>query len=89
MEAMLDELGLPRDRETGQKLIRRSVSQLARPRIGEERWRQGEIMLGHQKASTSDIYAVRPAQPRYRPGSNRGHHRWDRSHRAGRLAPST
>ena len=58
MEAMLDELGLPRDRETGQKLIRRSVSQLARPRIGEERWRQGEIMLGHQKASTSDIYAL-------------------------------
>lgn len=57
-EAMLDELGLPRDRETGLKLIRRSVSQLARPRIGEERWRQGQIMLGHQKASTSDIYAL-------------------------------
>ena len=57
-EAMLLELGLPRDRETGQKLIRRSISQIARPRIGEERWRQGEIMLGHQKASTSDIYAL-------------------------------
>ena len=57
-EAMLNEMGLPRDRETGTKLIRRSVSQIARPRIGEERWRQGEIMLGHQKASTSDIYAL-------------------------------
>lgn len=57
-EAMLNDMGLPRDRETGTKLIRRSVSQIARPRIGEERWRQGEIMLGHQKASTSDIYAL-------------------------------
>ena len=57
-EAMLNEMGLPRDRETGLKLIRRSVSQLARPRIGEERWTQGQMMLGHQKASTSDIYAL-------------------------------
>ncbi|MFZ5743437.1 MAG: hypothetical protein ACOY7T_03020 [Pseudomonadota bacterium] len=57
-EAMLDHLKLPRDRETGLKLIRRSVSTIARPRIGEERWRQGEIMLGHAKASTSDLYAL-------------------------------
>ncbi len=57
-EAMLDELGMPRDRETGLKLIRRSVSQLARKRIGEERWMQGEMMLGHRKASTSDLYAL-------------------------------
>ena len=58
MEAMLDELGLPRDRETGQKLIRRSMAQLGRQRIGEERWTQGEMMLGHRKASTSDLYAL-------------------------------
>lgn len=57
-EAMLDELGLPRDRETGLKLIRRSVAQIIRRRIGEERWVQGEIMLGHRKASTSDLYAL-------------------------------
>ncbi|MDK4806127.1 MAG: hypothetical protein OC190_06205 [Novosphingobium aromaticivorans] len=57
-EAMQTELGLPRDRETGLKLIRRSVSQIARPRIGEERWAQGQMMLGHRKASTSDIYAL-------------------------------
>jgi hypothetical protein len=57
-EAMLDELGLPRDRETGLKLIRRSMAQLARGRIGEERWTQGQMMLGHRKASTSDVYAL-------------------------------
>ncbi len=57
-EAMLDELSLPRQRETGLKLIRRSVAQIARRRIGEERWRQGEIMLGHAKISTSDLYAL-------------------------------
>ncbi|MDE2596313.1 MAG: hypothetical protein KGL44_05465 [Sphingomonadales bacterium] len=57
-EAMQDALGLPRDRETGTKLVRRSVAQIARKRIGEERWRQGEIMLGHAKASTSDLYAL-------------------------------
>lgn len=57
-EAMLDELGFPRDRETGLKLVRRSVAQIARKRIGEERWRQGEIMLGHAKISTSDLYAL-------------------------------
>jgi hypothetical protein len=32
--------------------------------LGEERWEQGECMLGHRKSSTSDIYALRnPAQP--------------------------
>ncbi len=57
-EAMLDELGLPRERETGLKLIRRSVAQLMRREIGEERWIQGQMMLGHRKASTSDLYAL-------------------------------
>lgn len=57
-EGMQGELGLPRDRETGLKLIRRSMANIARRRIGEERWTQGEMMLGHRKASTSDLYAL-------------------------------
>jgi len=62
-ESMLDELGLPREGETGLKVIRRSMATLARRRLGEEHWVQGEIMLGHRKASTSDVYALfEPAQ---------------------------
>ncbi|KQX18367.1 MULTISPECIES: hypothetical protein [unclassified Sphingomonas] len=57
-EAMRAELGLPGDREAGPKLIRRSISTIVRRRIGEERWRQGEMMLGHVKSSISDIYAI-------------------------------
>jgi len=57
---MLKEIGLPSKRgEAGWKLIRRSISTIARRRIGEEHWRQGEIMLRHVHASTSDIYALR------------------------------
>lgn len=58
-ESMLDELGLPRDGETGMKLIRRSMASLARPRLGEDGWIEGQIMLGHVVHSkTSDIYAA-------------------------------
>jgi len=57
-EAMLDFLGLPRDRETGQKLIRRSMATIARKRLGEEHWQQGRMMLGHVKADVSDLYAL-------------------------------
>ncbi|MGN6290441.1 MAG: hypothetical protein ACTHNA_14395 [Sphingopyxis terrae] len=57
-DAMAIELRLPTDGEAGQKLIRRSVSHLARRIIGEEHWRQGEIMLGHHKTSISDLYAL-------------------------------
>lgn len=57
-EAMEIELKLPRDGQSGMKLIRRSVAHIARGVIGESNWRQGEIMLGHHKASTSDIYAL-------------------------------
>lgn len=57
-ETMLDALKLPRDGETGTKLIRRSMAHIARRRIGEERWEQGRMMLGHRKASTSDLYAL-------------------------------
>ena len=51
-------IGLPGGREAGEKLIRRSIATLARKRIGEANWRQGEMMLGHAKASISDIYAI-------------------------------
>lgn len=58
-EAMQDELELPRDRETGQKLIRRSMATIGRARLGEERWPQGKMMLGHVPADVSDLYALR------------------------------
>ncbi|WP_294292853.1 hypothetical protein [uncultured Sphingomonas sp.] len=59
-DRMRKEIGLPAEHaEAGPKLIRRSMATLARRRIGEANWRQGEIMLGHVKASTSDIYALR------------------------------
>lgn len=55
---MQAELGIPFDGQGGMKLIRRSVSTLARPLIGERDWVQGETYLGHRKSSTSDIYAL-------------------------------
>lgn len=57
-EAMLDDLKMPRERETGLKVIRRSMSTLVRKRIGEEHWVQGEMFLGHRRASVSDLYAL-------------------------------
>jgi hypothetical protein len=57
-DAMRAHLGLPGDAEAGEKLIRRSVSTICRRTIGEANWVQGEMMLGHKKASISDIYAV-------------------------------
>jgi hypothetical protein len=56
--SMLDALDLPRDGETGMKLIRRSVSTLVRRRLGEEHFAQVETMLGHRRSSTSDLYAL-------------------------------
>ncbi|WP_404711544.1 hypothetical protein [Sphingomonas sp. MMS24-J13] len=56
-ERMQEELKLPRDGELGMKLIRRSMSHLARERLGERDWVEGQIMLGHRKISTSDTYA--------------------------------
>jgi hypothetical protein len=51
-------LGLPGEREAGAKLIRRSIATIARRKLGEERWVQGQMMLGHVKAEISDIYAI-------------------------------
>jgi len=56
-ESMQDALDLPRDGETGLKLIRRSMAHLARERLGERDWIEGQIMLGHKKVTTSDTYA--------------------------------
>lgn len=57
-DPMRKKLGLPEGREAGPKLIRRSIATIARKRLGEQNWAQGEAMLGHRKASTSDIYAL-------------------------------
>lgn len=57
-EDMRKALGMPEGGEAGPKLIRRSMSTLARKRIGEANWVQGQMMLGHVKFSVSDIYAL-------------------------------
>lgn len=59
-EKMRVKLGLPAGEhgEAGEKLIRRSIATIARKRIGEAQWAQGQMMLGHIKASVSDIYAL-------------------------------
>lgn len=56
--AMRAHLGLPGNAEAGEKLIRRSVATICRRTIGETNWPQGEMMLGHRKATISDIYAI-------------------------------
>ena len=56
--SMRTHLGLPGNAEAGEKLIRRSMATIARRMLGEERWPQGKMMLGHVKADVSDIYAL-------------------------------
>ncbi len=56
-EAMQRELSLPGEGESGLKLIRRSMAHLARQRLGERDWIEGQIMLGHRRTSSSDTYA--------------------------------
>lgn len=51
-------LGLPRQGQSGMKLIRRSMMTLARRRLGEEHWVQGRMMAGHVPMTVSDIYAL-------------------------------
>jgi hypothetical protein len=57
-DKMAEKLNLPKDRQAGEKLVRRSVSTIARKRIGEANWAQGQIILGHAKMTISDIYAL-------------------------------
>lgn len=56
--AMRAQLGLPGEAEAGEKLVRRSVATICRRTIGEANWIQGQMMLGHQKAEVSDLYAI-------------------------------
>ncbi|TGX42543.1 hypothetical protein E5A74_10505 [Sphingomonas naasensis] len=62
-EALQQALYLPGDREAGLKLVRRSMAQLARRRLGERDWVEGKIFLGHHRPDVSDIYA--PFDPDY------------------------
>lgn len=55
-EAMQEALGLPGDRESGLKLIRRSMAQLGRNRLGRRDWIEGKVMLGHHQPDQSDLY---------------------------------
>lgn len=57
-DSMAIAIGLPDEGQAGMKLIRRSMAHIARKRLGEEHWVQGQIFLGHHKASTSDLYAL-------------------------------
>lgn len=57
-DSMAAALGLPGNGQAGQKLIRRSMATIARKRMGEANWVQGQMMLGHAKHSISDIYAL-------------------------------
>ena len=57
-EAMQDELDLPGDREAGLKLIRRSMAQLGRERLGRAGWIEGKYMLGHHRPDPSDLYGI-------------------------------
>ena len=57
-EAMQDALGLPGDREAGLKLIRRSMAQLGRDRLGRTAWIEGKYMLGHHRPDPSDLYGI-------------------------------
>lgn len=56
--AMQDALGLPGDREAGLKLIRRSMAQLGRDRLGRTAWIEGKYMLGHHRPDPSDLYGI-------------------------------
>lgn len=56
-ESMEEAYALSGDGKSGLKLIRRSMAHLARQRLGERDWIEGQIMLGHKKVTTSDTYA--------------------------------
>lgn len=61
---MADEIGLPKEGESGMKLIRRSMAKLLRDRLPKADWTDVELFLGHSKFdSVSDIYA--PFDPSY------------------------
>ena len=63
-DTMAEHVGLPGDRESGAKLIRRSMADLLRSRMRSTDWSEIEAFLGHQKFdSVSELYA--PLRPDY------------------------
>lgn len=63
-DTMAEHIGLPGDRESGAKLIRRSMADLLRSRMRSTDWNEIEAFLGHQKFdSVSELYA--PLRPDY------------------------
>lgn len=61
---MAEAIGLPKEGESGMKLVRRSMAKLLRDRISKADWAEIELFLGHRKFdSVSDIYA--PFDPSY------------------------
>ncbi len=57
-ETMVDKLDLPRDGESGMKLIRRSMATLLRARLPKADWAELEMFLGHDRFdTTTSIYA--------------------------------
>lgn len=63
-DGMALELGLPREREAGTKLIRRSMGKLLRDRLPKADWPEISMTMGHsQFDQTTDLYA--PFSPDY------------------------
>lgn len=63
-ETMVADLGLPRDGESGMKLIRRSMADILRSRMPKRHWVEIEMFLGHDKFNdVSGVYA--PFRPDY------------------------
>lgn len=63
-DTMASALSLPRDREAGMKLVRRSVADIVRSRLAPTAWPELEMMLGHSRFDeVSDLYA--PFRPDY------------------------
>jgi len=63
-DTMAADIGLPGDRESGAKLIRRSMADLLRSRMRSTDWPEVEAFLGHRKFdSVSELYA--PLRPDY------------------------
>lgn len=63
-EGMAAAIGLPGEREAGQKLIRRSMSNLCRAAMPEEAWGELSMFMGHDSTDPiTDLYA--PFSPRY------------------------
>lgn len=63
-DTMAEHIGLPGDRESGSKLIRRSMAEILRGRMRSTDWSELEVFLGHKKFdSVSELYA--PTRPDY------------------------